>query len=152
MIRDFRINTLFNNIVNKILNNKNSSYKSWLEKYEKLPNNLKEDLVVSIYNFQIKNIKLNCERKEESYLPFFGTFKIKETRNIALQIKSRLIKEKGYSNWQDVPEIEKELILKETDEIKKKKVIAIANKRKVVKEGNTTKVLYLSDFKCKKKE
>src|SRR5574343_255091 len=138
MIRDFRINTLFNNIVNKILNNKNSSYKSWLEKYEKLPNNLKEDLVVSIYNFQIKNIKLNCERKEESYLPFFGTFKIKETRNIALQIKSRLIK--------------KELISQETHQIKKKKVIAIANKRKVVKEGNTTKVLYLSDFKCKKKE
>jgi hypothetical protein len=152
MIRDFRINTLFKNIVNKLLNNKNSNYKVWLEKYEKLPNNLKEDLVVSIYKFQVKNIKLNCERKEESYLPFLGTFKIKETRNIALTIKSGLIKEKGYSSWQDVPEIEKELILKEIDEIKKKKLIDINSKRRLIKEGNTTKVLYLSNFKCKKKE
>ena len=86
MIRDFRLNTLFKNIVNKLTNNKHSSYEDWINKYNKLSDNFKENLIISIYNFQTKDIRNNCKNKEDSYLINLGVFKIKTTRDIGRQI------------------------------------------------------------------
>lgn len=150
MIRDFRLNTLFKNIVNKLTNNKHSSYEDWINKYNKLSDNFKENLIISIYNFQIKDIRNNCKNKEDSYLINLGVFKIKSTRNIALSIKADLIKECGCNNWGELSDSEKLEIVQKTELKKREKLIEYNNAKEVIKEGNRTKVLYLSELKPKK--
>lgn len=151
MIFDFRLNILFKNIVKRISNNKNIKYEDWINRYNELPDNFKENLVVSIYKFQSKDIREQCKLKEESYLINLGVFKIKASRRIALDIKNKLINEAGYKGWNDLPENKRYEILEKTESLKREKLIERNNSKDLIKEGNKTKVIYLSTLKPVKK-
>jgi hypothetical protein len=151
MIRNFRLNSLFKRLVNTISDNKHKDYKDWVNKYNKLSDNFKENLIVSIYKFQSKDARELCKNKEEVYLMNIGVFKIKTGRKLALDIRSELSKEKDNCAFTELSEEDKKEVLEKTELTKRIKLKEYREASNAVKDGNITKVLYLKELKAVKK-
>ena len=133
MIKDFILNTIIRECINIVAEKEGDSFSV----FNLLPINTRKKIIEGIVDNQSKAIVHAMENKEDIRIPHLGTFKIKQGRVIALELRDKVLEKYNVIDYDSANDELKEEINKEHRALVRLKFMELKKTRRETRPFNS---------------